>query len=100
MENEDVIFQIILDSGDARTNIMSVFDSLKNKDYEQAKEYVKEANQCLNRAHKAQAAMITREINEETNSVSLLMVHAQDHLMTTMAMRDLVNKMIDLFIEA
>lgn len=97
MKDENVIFQIILHSGDARENIMKALQMLRNDDFNNAYKCIDEANLSLNLAHKVQSKCIFDEINNELNNVSLLMVHAQDHLMTTMAMRDFAKEIVILF---
>ncbi|MBU5583985.1 PTS lactose/cellobiose transporter subunit IIA, partial [Enterococcus sp. S181_ASV_20] len=47
-------------------------------------------------AHNIQTELISRELNEEVESsnVGLLMVHAQDHYMTSQLARDLIETLI------
>lgn len=97
MENEEVIFQIILHSGDARENIIEAIKVLQDDNIKESYECLEKANQCLNKAHKVQSTLIFDEINGEGVSLSLLMVHAQDHLMTTMAMRDFAKEIVKLY---
>ena len=94
MKNENEIFQIILHSGDARNSIMEAMRALRCDDYARAHKCIEEANRDLNKVHKAQSLLISDEINGEVVEISLLMIHAQDHLMTTMAMRDFTKEMI------
>ena len=50
-------------------------------------------------AHDVQTQLITSEINGEKTETSLLMVHAQDHLMTSILARDLIEEMIGMLKE-
>jgi len=43
--------------------------------------------------------LITGELNGEKTETSLLMVHAQDHLMTSLLARDLIEEMIGMLKE-
>ena len=47
-------------------------------------------------AHKTQTRLIQDEINGEKVDTSLLMIHAQDHLMT-LSEKSLIEKMIELY---
>ena len=48
-------------------------------------------------AHQAQTGMLQAEARGESVEVGFIMVHAQDHLMTTMLLRDVVNSFITLY---
>ena len=50
-------------------------------------------------AHKIQTKLITAEMSDsdEKPEIGLLMVHAQDHYMTSQLARDLIEEMINVF---
>ena len=48
-------------------------------------------------AHHAQTELIQAEIRGEKAPLNLLMVHAQDHLMTALVVIDLAQEFIDLY---
>lgn len=56
-----------------------------------------DANAALLQAHKAQTEMLTREAQGEETSISLLMVHAQDHLMTSLTFVDLAKEVVEVY---
>lgn len=97
MENEEVIFKIILHSGDARSYVMESFQKLRNGQNEEAHKLLEEADKSLNKAHKYQNDIIIKEINGEKIDTSILMMHAQDHFMTSMTMRDMAKEIILMF---
>ncbi|MEH7074645.1 PTS lactose/cellobiose transporter subunit IIA [Neobacillus drentensis] len=98
MENlEQVIFQIILHGGNGRSAAMEAMVAAKQGDFEGAREKLKEAETALNEAHHIQTSLIQEEIKGETTAVSLLMVHAQDHLMNAMTVKDLAAEMVELY---
>jgi cellobiose PTS system EIIA component len=98
MENlEQVIFQIILHGGNGRSAAMEAMFAAKQGDFEGAREKLKEAETALNDAHHIQTSLIQGEIRGETTAVSLLMVHAQDHLMNAMTVKDLAAEMVELY---
>lgn len=57
---------------------------------------LKTAHEELNKAHKTQTSLIQAEINGENFEKSLLMIHAQDHLMTSISEISLIEQMIPL----
>jgi PTS system cellobiose-specific IIA component len=98
MENlESIIFQIILHGGNGRSAAMEAVYSAKKGDFESAKEKLKEADLSLKEAHHIQTSLIQGEIRGEKTEISLLMIHAQDHLMNAVTVRDLAAEMINLY---
>ncbi|MDH6364327.1 PTS system cellobiose-specific IIA component [Enterococcus sp. PF1-24] len=91
---EEVIMEIILNAGNARSKSLLAIKEAQKGAYEKADELLNEAKIAANLAHKSQTALITEEVSGNTQVVSLLMVHAQDHLMTALAVRDLAIEMI------
>ncbi|MCM2532248.1 PTS lactose/cellobiose transporter subunit IIA [Neobacillus pocheonensis] len=98
MENlEAVIFQIILHGGNARSAAMEAMHAAKQGDFKGAKDKLKESANALNEAHRIQTSLIQGEVRGEKNEISLLMIHAQDHLMNAMTVKELVAEMVDLY---
>jgi cellobiose PTS system EIIA component len=98
MENlEHVIFQIILHGGNGRSAAMEALLAASQGDFEGAREKLKEAENALNEAHHIQTSLIQGEISGEKTEISLLMVHAQDHLMNAMTVKDLAAEMVELY---
>ncbi|MGG1674963.1 PTS lactose/cellobiose transporter subunit IIA [Neobacillus sp. NRS-1170] len=98
MENlEAVIFQIILHGGNGRSAAMEAIQAAKQGEFEQAEGKLKEAENALNEAHHIQTSLIQGEIRGEKTEISLLMVHAQDHLMNAITVKDLAAEMVELY---
>jgi len=96
---EQTVMELIVNGGDARSKAMQAIKLAKKGDLEAAKEKIKEANEALNKAHDFQTTLIQNEAAGEHVEVSLLMVHAQDHLMNAMTVRDLAQEMISMYEE-
>lgn len=92
--NEEIIFKIISYSGDAKSNIYEAFEMVAKGEYEKAEEILKEADESITCAHNVQTNLIQKEAQGIHTDVSLLMVHAQDQLMTTLLAKDMVQNMI------
>ncbi|MBU5483257.1 PTS lactose/cellobiose transporter subunit IIA [Clostridium sp. MSJ-11] len=97
MTIEELIFEIILHGGNARGEAYDALKAAQNGDFEKSKEHLGAAEEEIKIAHKTQTAMIQSEINGEKVEMSLLMVHAQDHLMTALAEKSLIENMIGLY---
>lgn len=94
---EQLIITIIVQSGEAKSSAMEAIQSAKEGQFDKAKELLAAANESLGAAHHVQTSMIQAEAGGEKTEVSLLMVHAQDHLMTAMTARDLASEIVDLY---
>ncbi|MGG7058114.1 PTS lactose/cellobiose transporter subunit IIA [Clostridium nigeriense] len=96
-ENLEVIMELIMYGGDAKSNAMEAIQAAKAGDFELAKEKISAAEASLTKAHHSQTGMLTQEAQGNHAKVSLLMVHGQDHLMTSMAFTDLAKEVIDVY---
>ncbi|MCF0149367.1 MAG: PTS lactose/cellobiose transporter subunit IIA [Clostridium sp.] len=95
--NLDVIMQLIMFGGDAKSNAMEAIQAAKTGDFELAKAKIAEAGASLTKAHHSQTEMLTKEAQGERTELSLLMVHGQDHLMTSIAFTDLAKEIVELY---
>ena len=98
--NEQEIIQIIANSGESKMKSFEALKCLKNKDFKKARELLKESRFIDLEAHNAQTKIIAQALDPEAkDAVTLLMVHAQDHYMTSQLARDLIEALIDVFEE-
>lgn len=98
MENfELIIMNLVVDSGTARSCAMEAIYKAKDGALAQADELIAESNEQLSKAHNTQTELIQMELNGQPVPVSLLMMHAQDHLMTSMVVKDLATEFVDLY---
>lgn len=96
--NEQEIIQIIANSGESKMKSFEALKCLKNKDFKKARELLKESRFIDLEAHNAQTKIIAQALDPDaTDAVTLLMVHAQDHYMTSQLARDLIEALIDVF---
>ncbi|HEM6304216.1 TPA: PTS cellobiose transporter subunit IIA [Streptococcus suis] len=90
-------FQIILHSGTARTEVHEAFAAMRAGDYETASEKLETANTELVEAHHAQTKLLQDYASGIEIKIEIIMVHAQDHLMTTMTLREVALEMLELY---
>lgn len=91
---ERIVMELVVNSGNARSLAMEALRTAKDGDCGAAEETLKEADRVLLGAHEIQTELIQKELNGEKMEMSLLMVHAQDHLMNAMTVIDLVKEMV------
>lgn len=96
---DQIVMELVVNGGNARSKSMEAIKAAKKGDFELAKEKIKEANEALNKAHNFQTSLIQKEAAGESVEISLLMVHAQDHLMNAMTVRDLAKEMVLMYEE-
>ncbi|MCC5896089.1 MAG: PTS cellobiose transporter subunit IIA [Alkalibacterium sp.] len=96
-EIQEVAFSIILESGNARTFVHEGFKLMREDAFEDAEAKLEEANESLVSAHKVQTKLLHDYANGEDVNMDVIMVHAQDHLMTTMTIREVALEMLMLY---
>lgn len=93
----EIAFQIILYAGNGKTSIMEAIQAAKAGNFIRANQLVEEAGEEIGKAHKYQTLLLKKEANGEGNIINVMLIHSQDHLMTTMTMRDLAIEIIEIY---
>lgn len=88
------IFNIISNGGNAKGLVYEAMEAAEKGDFEQADSLMNEADEFLKVAHQTQTELLQGEANGDKHDISLLMVHAQDHLMTSIEVRNLADVVI------
>lgn len=95
-ELEERIMALIMNGGDGRSFFIRAVDAARHEKFDLAAELMASGKAALNRAHDVQTKLIQAEIRGEGSELNLLMVHAQDHVMNAMTVRDLGESLISL----
>lgn len=90
-------FEVVAFAGEARSQLMMALDEASKGEFEKADELVFKANASLIEAHKSQTKMIGVEGQGEDLELGFIMVHAQDHLMTTMLLKDTMKHLFNIY---
>lgn len=90
-------FEIVAYAGDARSNLLEALSAAKSGDYDKAQELTEIAEKCIMNAHNAQTDFLQKEALGEDLVFSVTLVHGQDHLMTTLLLKDMMKHMIELY---
>ncbi len=96
MEQEMVVMEIICNAGEARSLSYEALKLARQNDFEQAQEKLDLGKECLNKAHLIQTQLIEADQGEGKVPMTLVMVHAQDHLMTTILAHELATEIVAL----
>ena len=91
-------FEIILHSGNARTSVHEAFAAMKEGKYDEAKQKLDDAADAeLLEAHHAQTDLLQKYASGTEVKIEIIMVHAQDHLMTTMTLKEVAIEMMHMY---
>lgn len=96
-EMQMLSFNIILHAGNARSSAMEAIALAKAYHFKEAREKIEEAGQEFTEAHHAQTELLQDEANGKKNEISVILIHAQDHLMTAMTVKDVANEMVEMY---
>ena len=99
MNIEAEAMQLITNAGESRSLSFEALKAARIGNYEVAKDKLDQANDKALAAHKIQTKLITKEADGEDIELGLLMVHAQDHLMTSMLAKDLILELLEMYQE-
>ena len=100
MNREEVTLlglEIVAYAGDARSKLLEALKAAEASDFAKAEALVEEAAGCIAEAHKAQTSLLTKEAAGDDLAYSVTMMHGQDHLMTTILLKDLMHHLIELY---
>ncbi len=90
--------QLILHSGTGRSMaIEAVRNLLQDGKVEPAKQKISAAGKEIGEAHNIQTAMMSAECDGQEVEKSILLIHAQDHFMTALAVRDMAQLMVEMY---
>ena len=88
-------FALILHGGNARSAALEAIAFARQGDFENASEKMTLASEEISAAHRIQTDLI-QEARGNHAEISLLLVHAQDHLMNAITVKELAEEFITL----
>ena len=89
-------FEIISNVGTAKSCYINAIHKAKEGDYEEAKKLIEEGNKMYAEGHKAHVEMIQKEASGESVETCLLLIHAEDQMMSAETFQVLAGEFIDL----
>ena len=87
-------FQIISNVGDAKSFLFEALKAAREERFEDAEKHIKDAETSLGKAHEIHVELLQQETQGEPIEVSLLLMHAEDQMMTTEMLSDITNEML------
>lgn len=97
MAFEEEIMMLLVQAGSARSAALSALRLAREGVFHEAEIQLAASKESVNAAHKQQTSLIGRDEGCGKIQVTLILVHAQDHLMNAMLILDLAGEIIELY---
>jgi len=94
---EEAVMEIIVNAGQSRSLCFEALHAARQGNLDEAKSLLREADGYARQAHKMQTKLIEQDAGEAKQPMTLIMVHAQDHLMNSLLARELSEEIIHLY---
>ena len=94
---EDAVMEIIINAGQSRSLCFEALHAARQGEMEEARNLLREADGYARRAHHMQTRLIEQDAGDARQPMTLIMVHAQDHLMNSLLARELSEEIIHLY---
>jgi len=90
-------FEIVAYSGDARSTLLQLLKEVRQGIFNNVDQLMADADENINLAHKSQTQILAAEAGGDNMDIGFIFVHGQDHLMTTILLRDIITDMVELY---
>ncbi len=97
IDGEMIAMGIIASAGDARSYAFAALEEAKKGNYAEADELLEKCKEAGVGAHQSQMDLLTAQANGNAPEMDVLLVHAQDHFMTSMLAEELIREIIQLY---
>ena len=94
---ELVAFQIISAVGTVRSCYIEAIQAAKTGDYEDAKKLIAEGDEAFVEGHDAHAGLLQQEAAGTGSVVNLLILHAEDQLMSAEGFKTIAQEFIEVY---
>lgn len=94
MDMESTVMELIINAGEARSYAMQALYAAKQGKWSEVDEQLTASSAASKRAHDVQTMLIGMDEGCGKVPVNLVMVHAQDHIMTAMLAREMIEELI------
>ena len=94
---ELIAFQIISAVGTARSCYIEAIQEAKKGNYESAEKLIKDGDEAFVEGHDAHAGLLQKEASGEGGNVNLLILHAEDQLMSAEGFKTIALEFIEVY---
>ncbi len=94
---QTIAFQIIADVGSAKAMYLEAIRVAKEEnDFEAAKQFINDGVELATKAHSHHFEIVQNEANGQVVPFSIMLMHAEDQLLTTEVIKMMAEEVIDL----
>ncbi|SFT81756.1 PTS system, cellobiose-specific IIA component [Selenomonas sp. GACV-9] len=90
-------FQIISAVGTARSCYIEAIQEAKKGNYESAEKLIKDGDEAFVEGHDAHAGLLQKEASGEGGNINLLILHAEDQLMSAEGFKTIALEFIEVY---
>lgn len=91
-------FEIVAYSGEARSKYLTALNRYREgSSREEIDKLIKEGTEVLHKAHRSQTELLSKEAGGDDVELGFIFVHGQDHLMTTILLKDILQYLLDIY---
>ncbi|MGC9403799.1 PTS lactose/cellobiose transporter subunit IIA [Vibrio genomosp. F10] len=91
---EEFLMTLLCQVGEARSAFMEAMMTARKGHFQQAQQLLKSGDEALTAVHKSQTALIGFDEGAGKVTMTLILTHIQDHIMTTMLCRELAEEIV------
>lgn len=91
---ELIAFQIIASVGSARSYYIEAIQQAKEGNFQEANQLLIDGEKAFNEGHHAHAKLIQQEANNEQVTINVILMHAEDQLMSAEAFKIIAEEFI------
>ena len=97
LDTEEVVIGIIVNAGHSRSLCYEALNHAKAGDFDHASKLLEMAAEAGKEAHAIQTKLIEEDEGMGKTTMTLVMVHAQDHLMTSILCREMITELVQIY---
>ena len=97
MDHSEECMEMIANAGEAKTLALNALSLAGQGAFEEAEKVLQDSEDALDKAHAAHTKLLFCEAQEEDLKVTLLMMHAGDHLNSADTIKVLVEELIRVY---
>lgn len=94
---DDAAMEILVNAGESRSLCLEALQAARQGQVAQANALLTQADRFARLAHQVQTKWVGHEAGEPAAPMTASLVHAQDHLMASLLVRELANEMLYLY---
>jgi len=94
---ELICFEMIAANGSARSFFLEALAAGKEGDFEEAERLMSEGEAMLEEGHHAHGNLLSQEASGDKVKVDLLLVHAEDQMMSAETFKIMAGEMIEIY---